>query len=548
MSTVISGRKYGKSVTLGEIAKEVQGDGVPFAAGKLDGILRDLQTPVGGYHTIELIRLDEPSGRRIYRRSAIFLLVIAVHELYPKAGVVVQFSANNGLYCDINLPAGRKLDAVLVKAIEDRMRSIVAEQRPVLKKSLPREEAVKLFKQSKQIEKVNLIAALQQPMVSMYYCGDFYDYLYGPMLGNTGDIGAFALDFYAPGILLRTPEQGSVTAVPDSVAQPKLSNILGEAKDWAKILHCDYVTDLNRYNRQGDIGEIIHISEALQEKKIVEIADHIAKHRDQLRLVLIAGPSSSGKTSFAQRLRIQLRVNGLEPASISLDDYFCNREDTPRNEKGEYDFEALEALDLKLFNDNMVNLLKGEEVTIPTYNFVTGEREWNKAPMTLAAGEPVIIEGIHGLNEKLSVAIPRKNKYKIYISALTQLNIDSHNRIPTTDARLIRRLVRDYQFRGSSALKTLRQWPDVRAGEEKNIFPFQEEADTMFNSALIYELGVLKQYVVPMLAKVPRDVPEYTKARRLLDFCEYFDDIKDEDDIPNNSLLREFIGRSCFFK
>ena len=290
------------------------------------------------------------------------------------------------------------------------------------------------------------------------------------------------------------------------------------------------------------------MSEALHEKKIAEIADYIGSNIEKLRLILIAGPSSSGKTSFAQRLRIQLRVNGIEPVSISLDDYFRNWEDTPRTTEGAYDFENIGALDVELFNDHLVRLLNGEEVILPHYNFVTGKREEGTEHLSVAPTAPLIVEGIHGLNEALTAAVPRSKKYKIYISALTQLNIDAHNRIPTTDARLLRRMVRDYQFRGAYALKTLRQWPDVRAGEEKNIFPFQEDADAMFNSALIYELAVLKRYAVPLLEMVPCDVPEYTKANRLLDFCRCFSDITEEYDIPNNSLLREFIGKSIFFK
>ena len=535
------------NMTLAEAASVLEKDSEenPVVAGMIDGVLRDLQTPIGEYQSLDFVRLRSETGRMVYRRSVVFMMIIAVRELWPDSDIIVQFTANGGLYCDIKL--SHQLNKEDIAAIEQKMRKIVDENRPIVKKILPREDVIKLFKKSHQIEKVNLIAGMQRKTVSVYYCGEFYDYLYGPMLQSTGTLGSFALDFYEPGVLLRTPEDGD-DRVPEPADQPKLSNILGEAKEWASILHCDYVTDLNRYNRKGDIGDIIHISEALQEKKIAEIADHIGENSDRLRLILIAGPSSSGKTSFAQRLRIQLRVNGLEPISISLDDYFLEREKTPRNEKGEYDFEALEALDLDLFNEQMVKILEGQEVVMPKYNFVTGGREWRSEPISIRRNQPIIIEGIHGLNEKLTSSIPRRKKYKIYVSALTQLNIDSHNRIPTTDARLIRRLVRDYQFRGSSAIKTLRQWHSVRAGEEKNIFPFQEEADTMFNSAMIYELGVLKKYAEPVLRVVPSNTPEYTKAHQLLDFCGYFDSITDEEDIPNNSILREFIGKSCFFK
>lgn len=541
------GREIPAEMTLLELAQEVQKEGEPLiVAARVDNVLRDLQTPVGDFHTIELVDTRSEFGRRIYRRSALFLLIMAVQELYPEAEVVVQFAAHRGLYCALHSPFDVTESAV--RELEERMHEIVAENRPIVKKRLQREKVVQLFKKSEQIEKANLVMSLETEKASLYYCGEFYDYLFGPMVPATGVLDKFALDAMPGGVLLRTPEPSTPESVPAFKAQPKFGSILMEAERWASVLHCDYVSDLNRYIRRGEVADIIHVSEALHEKKIAEIADHITSNIRELRLVLIAGPSSSGKTSFAQRLRIQLRVNGIEPVSISLDDYFRNWEDTPRTKEGAYDFENIGALDVELFNDHLVRLLNGEEVILPHYNFLTGKREAGTEHLSIAPTSPLIIEGIHGLNEMLTASVPRDKKYKIYISALTQLNIDAHNRIPTTDARLLRRMVRDYQFRGAYALKTLRQWPNVRAGEEKNIFPFQEEADAMFNSALIYELAVLKRYAVPLLEMVPRDVPEYTKANRLLDFCRCFSDITEEYDIPNNSLLREFIGKSIFFK
>ena len=541
------GREIPAEMTLLELAQEVQKEGEPLiVAARVDNVLRDLQTPVGDFHTIELVDTRSEFGRRIYRRSALFLLIMAVQELYPEAEVVVQFAAHRGLYCALHSPFDVTESAV--RELEERMHEIVAENRPIVKKRLQREKVVQLFKKSEQIEKANLVMSLETEKASLYYCGEFYDYLFGPMVPATGVLDKFALDAMPGGVLLRTPEPSAPEIVPAFKAQPKFGSILMEAERWASVLHCDYVSDLNRYIRRGEVADIIHVSEALHEKKIAEIADHIASNIRELRLVLIAGPSSSGKTSFAQRLRIQLRVNGIEPVSISLDDYFRNWEDTPRTKEGAYDFENIGALDVELFNDHLVRLLNGEEVILPHYNFLTGKREAGTEHLSIAPTSPLIVEGIHGLNEMLTASVPRDKKYKIYISALTQLNIDAHNRIPTTDARLLRRMVRDYQFRGAYALKTLRQWPNVRAGEEKNIFPFQEEADAMFNSALIYELAVLKRYAVPLLEMVPRDVPEYTKANRLLDFCRCFSDITEEYDIPNNSLLREFIGKSIFFK
>ena len=541
------GREIPAEMTLLELAQEVQKKGEPLiVAARVDNVLRDLQTPVGDFHTIELVDTRSEFGRRIYRRSVVFLLIMAVRELYSETEVVVQFTAHKGLYCAIQSPFDVTESVVL--ELEQRMREIVAENRPIVKKRLQREEVVQLFKKSEQIEKANLVMSLETEKASLYYCGEFYDYLFGPMVSATGVLHKFALDAMPGGVLLRTPEPSAPEIVPAFKEQPKFGSILMEAERWASVLHCDYVSDLNRYIRRGEVADIIHVSEALHEKKIAEIADHIASNIKELRLILIAGPSSSGKTSFAQRLRIQLRVNGIEPVSISLDDYFRNWEDTPRTKDGAYDFENIGALDVELFNDHLVRLLNGEEVILPHYNFLTGKREVGSEHLSIAPTSPLIVEGIHGLNEALTASVPRGKKFKIYISALTQLNIDAHNRIPTTDARLLRRMVRDYQFRGAYALKTLRQWPDVRAGEEKNIFPFQEEADAMFNSALIYELAVLKRYAVPLLEMVPRDVPEYTKANRLLDFCRCFSDITEEYDIPNNSLLREFIGKSIFFK
>ena len=541
------GREIPAEMTLLELAQAVQKKGEPLiVAARVDNVLRDLQTPVGDFHTIELVDTRSEFGRRIYRRSVVFLLIMAVRELYPEAEVVVQFTAHKGLYCAIQSPFD--VTESVVRELEQRMREIVAENRLIVKKRLQREEVVQLFKKSEQIEKANLVMSLETEKASLYYCGEFYDYLFGPMVSATGVLDKFALDAMPGGVLLRTPEPSAPEIVPAFKEQPKFGSILMEAERWASVLHCDYVSDLNRYIRRGEVADIIHVSEALHEKKIAEIADHIASNIKELRLILIAGPSSSGKTSFAQRLRIQLRVNGIEPVSISLDDYFRNWEDTPRTKDGAYDFENIGALDVELFNDHLVRLLNGEEVILPHYNFLTGKREVGSEHLSIAPTSPLIVEGIHGLNEALTASVPRGKKFKIYISALTQLNIDAHNRIPTTDARLLRRMVRDYQFRGAYALKTLHQWPDVRAGEEKNIFPFQEEADAMFNSALIYELAVLKRYAVPLLEMVPRDVPEYTKANRLLDFCRCFSDITEEYDIPNNSLLREFIGKSIFFK
>lgn len=539
--------KYPANMKLSEISKDfISNYKTYIVAAKVDYVLKDLQDVAGEYKKIDFVELASPEGIKIYQRSVVFLLITAVGELYPKAKITVEHSLSNGLYCEIYKDNG--INETDVRLIEQRMREIITENRPIIKKVLPKEGVVEFFKHTGHSEKAVLLEALPRPNLSIYNCGGVYDYLHGPMYSATRELGLFALDYSAPGVILRTPEAGKPDVVPPFVEQPKLASIFAEAEDWAHILECNYVANLNMQRKTGKIAEVIRVSEALHEKKVAEIADFIARHIQKVRLILIAGPSSSGKTTFAQRLRIQLIVNGIKPISISLDNYFKDRLLTPRDENGNYDFEALEALDIDLFNDHLLKLMQGEIVELPYYNFITGKREMRGKLIKIADHQPIIIEGIHGLNEKLTKHIPRSVKYKIYISALTQLAIDGHNRIPTTDTRLIRRIVRDYNSRGSNALQTIRQWPSVRAGEVKNIFPYQEDADSMFNSALIYELGILKKYAEPLLRGVSHDVPEYDEALRLLNFLAYFMEINAEDEVPINSILREFIGQSCFEK
>ena len=518
-----------------------------IVAAKINGEIHDLQTSYAEGDEIRFVTRDSPHGWTIYRRSVLFLLIAAVNQLEKRAEVIAKFTVNKGLYCEIKKP-NAAIEPTFIEKIEAQMREMIAANLPIIKRSISREDAIDLFRRQGRDGKVQLLSALSNETISIYTCEDCFDYLYGPMLYETGELGLFELDYEPDGVLIRTPDEMTQGHIRQRINQPKFGSILAESKEWADILECRFISDLNRMNKEHQIGELIRISEGLQEKRIAQIADHIAANQENIRIILIAGPSSSGKTSFAQRLRIQLRVNGLRPVMISLDDYFLNREDTPLNEKGEYDYESLDALDTKLFNENMLNLLAGREVQIPRYNFITGKREWKEdAFLAIQKDQPIIIEGIHGLNEYLTKAIPRINKYKIYISALTQLNIDAHNRIPTTEVRFLRRLVRDYQFRGAKALKSIRQWPDVRAGEEKYIFPFQEDADALFNSALIYEIGVLKAYAVPLLSEIKQMEEGYTEARLILRFLQYVDSIDNTDDIPNNSILREFIGKSVFF-
>ena len=533
---------------LRELIQEQAKENDMIVAAIVNGEIKSLGDTIDEGQTPVWVHLSDSIGERVYRRSVLFLAIVAMRELYGAADteLIVRASLNGGLYCDLILPGG--VTDGTVTAIEVQMRAIVKENRAIRKRVVSKEEAVRLFKATRQIPKANLLNMLPEEDVVLHTCGEQYDSLYGVMLDKTGELGCFDLKRINNGVLLCMPSGGQGLFLRPPIAQPKFTQTLKESKQWAKILHCEYMPDLNRSIQLGQTGDLIRVSEALHEKKIAEIADRIAAGIKKARLIMIAGPSSSGKTSFAQRLKVQLRVNGLTPVSISLDDYFVNRKETPLTPEGAYDYESLRALNVELFNEHLVALMQGKEVALPRYDFVTGEREDGARPnFSIAPEQPIIVEGIHGLNEELTHAVPRDEKFKIYVSALTQLNIDMHNRIPTTDARFVRRLVRDYQFRASSAIKTLRQWRDVRKGEEKNIFPYQEDADAVFNSALIYELAVLKKYAVPLLSAVAPHEAGYADAQNILRFLTQFGSIEDESDIPNNSILREFIGKSCFF-
>ncbi|MEG6584566.1 TGS domain-containing protein [Dendrosporobacter sp. 1207_IL3150] len=536
---------YGSSIV--EIAREMQElYSTLIVAAKVNNTVKDLQATIEENCTIEFLDLHTDEGIKAYQRSLTFVMITAIEEVFSKSEVTVEHSLSKGLYCEVYL--GRSLTEDDVNKIQERMKQIVAEDRPIIKKVVPIEEAVDLFEKAGHYEKVNLLKQLKRDKVTLYYCGQIYDYLYGTMVPSTGYLSVFELKYFKPGLILRFPEKDRPDSIPAYVEQPKLAEIFAEAERWGDILGCGYVATLNNHVQKDEFIDIVRVAEALHEKKIAQIADFISEHRKEVRVILVAGPSSSGKTTFAQRLGIHLRVNGVRPVPISLDDYFVDRAHTPRDEKGEYDFEAIEAIDLELFNEHLTNLLAGQEVEIPYYNFLTGQREFRGNRIKVDPDQPLIIEGIHGLNERLTSAVSRDHKVKIYISALTQLSIDNHNRIPTTDTRLIRRIVRDNQFRGHNAIKSLKIWPSVRRGEERNIFPFQEEADIMFNSALLYELSVLKKYAEPLLEKVTNADPEYSEATRLLKFLSYFDSIANEDEVPLNSILREFIGKSCFHK
>jgi uridine kinase len=429
-----------------------------------------------------------------------------------------------------------------VTAIQEKMKELQAHDLPINKMVVRTGDACRIFAEQDKEDKVKLLEYRNKDEVHVYEMDGFYEYFYGYMVSRTSSINEFRVLNYPPGIILQTPEINKPGILQPYIPQKKLASVFTEAKRWAEMLRTPHLAALNDMVKQGQINDIIRVNEALHEKKIANIADICSR---DIRLILISGPSSSGKTTFAQRLLIQLRVNGRNPVSISLDNYFINRDKTPRDDNGEYDFESLDALNLELFNDHLGRLIRGEEVEIPVYNFKTGTSEPSGISIRVPDGEPIIIEGIHGLNDRLTWTVPQEQKYKIYVSALTQLNIDNTNRIPTTDSRLIRRIIRDNRTRGHNALNTIKRWPSVRRGEEKNIFPFQENADVIFNSSLVFELPVLKQYAEPLLMEITDQYPEHMEAKRLLKFLSYLCPVPGED-IPPNSILREFIGGSWF--
>jgi len=532
------------SLPRGTRALEIRPQGEPPALGvKVNNALKDLNFELQQDCRIEFVDYRQEDGRRIYARSLVMVLVRAASEVFPGSAVTVQHSLGNGLYGDIRL--GRALREQDVRLIEERMREIIAAGEPVHRRRLHRDQAVKLLTDSGQADKIELLQHRRSQEVDIYTCGWFHDYSYGPMVPDTGFLQTFRLRFYLPGYILELPLQSDPQVIPEYVEQGKLATVYFEADEWSRMLGVRNVVSLNRVLESRGAAELVRVAEAFHEKKIGWIADQIAAVIGRVRLVLIAGPSSSGKTTFARRLATQLRVNGIHPVPVHLDNYFVAREETPVDERGDYDFESLDAIDRPLFNDHLIKLIQGEEVELPYYNFKSGRREFRGEVLKLKESDLIVVEGIHGLNDKLTSAVPLGRKFKIYVSALTQLNLDDHNRIPTTDLRIIRRIVRDHRCRGNSARSTIAMWPSVRRGEEKNIFPFQENADVMFNSALVYELAVLKGVADPLLAEITPEFHEHSEARRLREFLSYFVSI-DAENVPANSIIREFIGNSCF--
>ena len=495
-----------------------------------------------GVEAETLTYLDE-EGARIYERSVRFVLLLAIRELYPEARVRMENTTQTGLYArlmDVNLTAA------MVRQIETRMRELVAADLPFEKKVITRAEAIRYFEREGQMDKVRLLKYRPFEHFQLYKCGEMLEYFYGEMAPSTGYTPVFKLDFYMPGLTLSLPDPSDPARPAKFLDQPKLTRCFDESARWAEILGCENAADLNEMIASRRLREFIRVNEALHERSINLIADEFLKSGAQL--ILAAGPSSSGKTTFAHRLRIVLQARGYRPHKLSLDDYYIDRERIPMDDNGEVDLERIDTLDLDLFNEHLVRLMQGEEVEAPVFDFPTGKRLPERRAMRIDAGQPILVEGIHALNGQLTSEVPHGSKFLIYVSALTTLNLDDHNRIRTTDVRLLRRMVRDHNFRGTSPEETLAMWPSVRRGEANYIFPHQEKADIMFNTSLVYELPILKKYAYPMLCDIPPESPYFTRARALVKFLNYIQTADVEDEIPQNSILREFIGGSCFYR
>ena len=513
---------------------------------KVNNKVESLTFRVYNNKDVEFQDIYTSSGMRTYVRSLCFILCKAVEDLYPNGSIMLEHPVSKGYYCQLKLDRSIGLDDI--HRIKQRMKEIIAEDLPFVRYEKHTTEVVELFRQKGMNDKVHLLETSDNLYSYYYTLGDTIDYYYGSLLPSTGYIHLFDLIKYYDGLLLQVPNRSNPDKLEEVLKQEKMLEVFKEHRRWNQILGIGTVGDFNKACNAGYATELINVSEALQEKRISQIADEIF-HRGQqghpVKLILISGPSSSGKTTFSKRLSVQLMANGLKPYPISLDDYFVNREDTPKDENGNYDYESLYALDLDFFNQQLQALLKGEEVELPRFNFTTGKREWSGKHLRVDDNMILILEGIHALNPELTPHIPTESKFKIYVSALTTILLDNHNYIPTTDNRLLRRIIRDYKYRGYSAEETISRWPSVRAGEEKWIFPYQENADVMFNSALLFELAIIKDYAEPILRKVPNNRPEYSEAYRLRKFLGYFVPLQDKE-LPPTSLLREFLGGSSF--
>lgn len=535
-------RTVKQGTTIEALAEEYKELPYTVLAAKVDNKISELTKKIEGFCTVEFLDMRDQSANLIYQRSLSLLYLKAIHDILGKVSVNIENSLNKGLYTEVRTQ--NPISQEEVHQVEQRMHELVKKDIPFEKELLSREAALNVLLGDGLMEKARMLQKSQVEKLPFYSLEGFRNFFYGHMVPSTRYVKYFEVRKYRRGVLLRFPHPSAPDRLPPYVDEILLYQVFGEAKNWGRLMKISYVDDLNETIDNGEYKEIIQISEALHEKKIAQIADMISEQKK--RIVLICGPSSSGKTTFARRLITQLRVNGLEPLYLGTDDYFVERTQTPKDENGEPNFEDIEALDIELFNRDMNKLLNGDEADLPTFDFMHGTKVFGKRITRAKKGQPIIIEGIHGLNKQLTLDIPDEEKFKIYISPLTQLNIDEHNRIPTTDARMLRRMVRDYQFRGHSAKSTINSWPKVRKGEDKNIFPFNGEADVFFNSVHIYELAVLKKYAEPLLRSITREEPEYGEAIRMLKFLQYFRTIEDDSVIANNSIIREFIGGSIF--
>ncbi|KIR01961.1 Uridine kinase [Lachnospiraceae bacterium TWA4] len=532
--------------TYRELAKEIQSDfEEDILLAEVDGKLSELSTVVGEYINLRFITAKEEPGMKAYERSLLFMMLRAIFRVAGRKSIKnvwVRFAITHGVYVEIE--GNVTIDESFIMNVKEMMNKMVTQDLPIEKTIMKTQDAQSLFASYNMTYKQKLLNYRRSSAVNIYRLGDFEDYFYGYMVPSTGYLKYFDLCSYEQGLVLLFPTKNHPKEVSEFKPQSKLFQTLKESINWRQMLDVNTVGDLNDVIARGEINDLILVQEALQEKKLADIAVEI-KNRKDCKFVMLAGPSSSGKTTTSHRLCVQLRANGMIPHQISVDNYFVDREFTPIDENGEYDFESIDCVDLKLFNQHMKDLLDGKSVQMPTFNFKEGRKEYHGEVLKLGPEDILVIEGIHALNDQMSVALPRESKFKIYLSALTQLCIDEHNRIPTTDGRLIRRIVRDARTRGSDAKDTIARWSSVRKGEDKNIFPYQEEADIMFNSASIYELAALKVIAEPLLYGVPVDCPEHIEAKRLLKFLDYFLGI-DTAMIPMNSIVREFVGGSCF--
>ena len=538
-NTIIDVKKGTKVLDL--LKKEIEKRNNEIIACKFNNEVKSLNYEINSNGKLELIDITNKDGMRIYKRGLIYIVAKAFRELYPEALITVNYQLYHSMLCELD---NFEVTEEIIEKVNKRVKEIIKLNLPITKEIMSKEKAMEFYEKEKTLKGRLQLDLKEKKEVTLYYCENYYNYFYGVMPVSTGCIKEYELLKYHDGFLIRYPSRKNPYELPSFIECPKLVASLDEYEEVHKILNVNTLYKLNKIIKSRDIKDYILMDEALHEKKIAKIADKISQNKD-IKVILIAGPSSSGKTTFAKRLELELKLNGIKPKTISVDNYFVERKDTPKDENGNYDFETIKAIDTKLLNNDLLKLLDGKEIDMPIFNFHEGKKEYNGNKMHLGKDEVLIMEGIHCLNDELTFLIPKEQKFKIYISCLTVLNIDYYNRISTTDTRLIRRIVRDNQFRGYSALHTLKMWPSVNKGEAENIFAYQEEADVMFNSSLIYELSVLKDYAIPLLNKITQEDAEYSEAKRLTSMLEYFESINSKL-VPSNSLLREFIGNSVF--